>query len=389
MTRAAAEGNGPIPTGQVKRHYFGPDILRLVAACLVVLFHLSETGQIKPSWPVPVSDAPLGWLQPYAWMGWVGVQIFFVLSGFLIAASAVNSTPLGFLRKRAIRIFPALWISCLISLAVRAWWGEPLADLLPAFIKSAVLSPKGPYIDGVVWTLVVEAAFYAVVCAAIRLSNRSGRIDRSLVGTALLLGFASTAFTVARHLLAGNETATSVMSSFAFDVLLLRQGMFFAIGMLLFHLIDHAPTKAVFAALAVFAGAACLQIADVVADSGNPVVPVLIWALSSLLIFTSVRYSARITSKGWLKLSRDLGLMTYPLYLNHFVLSQALMPLMAIWLPGQTLGPALFALLLLNAWLIAHYPEKWLQGWLGKLRFDYAKRSEKHAIDKAPTTITS
>lgn len=343
------------------RRYHGPDVLRLVAACLVVLFHLSETGGLSPSWPVTPGDAPLGWLEPFAWMGWVGVPMFFVLSGFLIAASAVNSTPIGFLRKRAIRIFPALWISCLIALACRAWWGESFGTLIPAFVRSAVLWPKGPYIDGVVWSLVVEAVFYLVICIAIQRSGGDNRVRRGLVWTAIAIGLASTAFTLVRWILAGSEPAISLMGSFAFDLLLLRQGMFFAIGMLLFHLLDKPMTRPLAAALALFTGSACLQISDTTANTGDPLVPILIWIVSSALMFVSVKKSGRSSSGRWTALTGELGLMTYPLYLNHFVLSQALLPVMVRWLPGPAVFPTLFGLLFLNAWLIARFPEQWMQ----------------------------
>lgn len=361
----AAGGNA-----QRARHYHGPDLLRLIAASLVVLFHVSEMGGKRPSWPVDAADAPLGWLHPIAWMGWIGVQIFFVLSGFLIAASAVNSTQLRFLRKRTIRIFPALWISCAISLVARLLWGEPLADLLPAMLRSAFLSPKGPYLDGVVWSLVVEAAFYLVVATAIWLSRSKKGAEAMLVRTAFAIGLASTGFAILQAVVAqldGTAQLRTLLHGFVFDVLLLRQGMFFAIGMLLFHLIDHRPTPGTVAALGMFAIAACMQIAETTAGKGDALVPVTIWAAATALMFASVKFPSNQSVGGRLRFSRDLGLMTYPLYLNHFVLAQALMPLLVLWLPGAAIFPVLFVALLANAWLIAMYPERWVQDWLAKV----------------------
>lgn len=367
---ALIELSGPAATGAAtKRLYAGPDILRLLAASMVVLYHLSETGSNRPTWPVTGTDAPLGWLQPYAWMGWIGVQMFFVLSGFLISASASNSTALGFLRKRALRIFPALWISCLIAFVVRAMWGEPFGDLVMPLFKSAVLSPKGPYIDGVVWTLVVEAVFYVLICAVIRLSGGGG-FDRMVVPTALAIGTASSAFTVIAHL----QPDLPVLRSFLFDVLLLRQGMFFAIGMLLFRLIENQLTPVIRVALVAFTLAAAVQIADMVDGSHSFIVPLLIWMASSLLMFLSVKHLARFDLGRWQVLCRELGLLTYPLYLNHFVLSQALMPVLANWLPAAALLPGIFCLLLANAWLIARYPEKALQRRLAGIGFGQAAR---------------
>lgn len=370
---AVAAGNGG-PAAKAKRHFVGPDVLRLLAASLVVLYHLSETGGTRPAWPVNPAEAPLGWLAPLTWMGWVGVQMFFVLSGFLISASAVNATASGFLRKRAIRIFPALWLSCLLAFAVRALWGEPVAELLPAALKSAVLSPKGPYIDGVVWTLVVEAAFYALVAFAIAVSHRKAGHDYALVTVAVTIGAASSVFTVAAHM----RPDLTVYHSFVFDVLLLRQGMFFAVGMLLFQFLERPPTRLMAIALCVFVAAGIVQIADMIGPDRQALVPVLIWGLSSALMYFSVKYSARLDFGRWQGLCRSMGLMTYPLYLNHFVLSQALMPCMAARVPAIALLPAMFALLLANAWLIAHYPEKSLQRLLGRITL----RSERYSFSR-------
>ena len=62
--------------------------------------------------------------------------------------------------------------------------------------------------------------------------------------------------------------------------------------------------------------------------------------------------------------------MTYPLYLNHFVLGQALMPLFAMWIPNRfDLFLALFGTLLANAAFMATYPERWLQRGASKFLF--------------------
>ena len=52
-----------------RRHFFGPDLLRLVAALLVVLFHFSEMDGTKMGWPAPDSAAPMSWLGTFAWFG--------------------------------------------------------------------------------------------------------------------------------------------------------------------------------------------------------------------------------------------------------------------------------------------------------------------------------
>ncbi|TIT70941.1 MAG: acyltransferase, partial [Mesorhizobium sp.] len=50
--------------------------------------------------------------------GWVGVQVFFVISGFVIAFSAENSTPLKFFEARVRRLAPAVWVCAPVSAIV-------------------------------------------------------------------------------------------------------------------------------------------------------------------------------------------------------------------------------------------------------------------------------
>src|SRR5258706_15154943 len=47
---------------------------------------------------------------PFTWFGWGGVEIFFVISGFVIANSASRSSPTEFLLGRALRLYPAVWV---------------------------------------------------------------------------------------------------------------------------------------------------------------------------------------------------------------------------------------------------------------------------------------
>ena len=82
----------------------GPDILRAVAILLVMLLHL----------PAEATPLPLVGIRPY---GWLGVDIFFVLSGFLIGtqlmAEAARRDSVdfkSFYLRRAFRILPAFLV---------------------------------------------------------------------------------------------------------------------------------------------------------------------------------------------------------------------------------------------------------------------------------------
>ncbi|WP_176225070.1 acyltransferase family protein [Methylomagnum ishizawai] len=70
-------------------------------------------------------DLPSWW--EYSWFGWVGVQVFFVLSGFVIAYTAEGATSFEFIRSRIARLVLGLWIAATISaLVLMAWAGYML-----------------------------------------------------------------------------------------------------------------------------------------------------------------------------------------------------------------------------------------------------------------------
>jgi peptidoglycan/LPS O-acetylase OafA/YrhL len=109
-------------------------------------------------------------------------------------------------------------------------------------------------------------------------------------------------------------------------------------------------------------------------------VPIAIWLVATGLIYIAARYGDRVFSRDMQPIMRPIGLMTYPLYLNHFVIGAALTPILSNWITSPSLLFAtLFSMLLLNAWVIAQYPEKWIQKhfkeWL--LRPDEQRRIAK------------
>jgi peptidoglycan/LPS O-acetylase OafA/YrhL len=106
----------------------------------------------------------------------LGVVLFFVLSGYLLAgpwvASALEDRPMPrlgrFAVKRAARIVPAYWVAVLGSFWLLAGSGhhyEVSAGQLPlfaAFGQNYVASAAGR-LDPPMWSLVVEVSFYAVL----------------------------------------------------------------------------------------------------------------------------------------------------------------------------------------------------------------------------------
>ncbi|QJD69182.1 acyltransferase [Xanthomonas campestris pv. badrii] len=136
------------------------DLLRGIAIVWVMLFHSFVVGGLGPDW---------AWLSRY---GWMGVDLFFVLSGFLIGSQVLM--PLargqrldfkGFYLRRAFRILPAfaavlivymLWPGFREAPGLAPWWmfASFTLNLFVDYGQQAAFSHA--------WSLCVEEHFYLV-----------------------------------------------------------------------------------------------------------------------------------------------------------------------------------------------------------------------------------
>lgn len=142
-----------------RRYYYGLDLIRFLCALAVVLFHLGYSAFDKTSRGVGlvVGIAPVSFGGAFR-DGFVGVEIFFVISGLVIANSAYGSTAFRFIRSRCERLYPTVWLCAPIGLAVWLIVGDAKrgAGVL-TFLKTIVLFPFGQWIDAPYWTLDVRS----------------------------------------------------------------------------------------------------------------------------------------------------------------------------------------------------------------------------------------
>jgi len=164
----------------------GPDILRGIAILLVM------------SWHMPWAEYP-PLFQHIKDFGWLGVDIFFVLSGYLIGTELLKPVQAGqmpdlrvFYLKRAFRILPVFWL--ILALYV----------LFPVLQERESLSPLWRYLTFTLnfglnaktfgtfthaWSLCVEEHFYLILPALVVILRRF-RIPWPAVSlaTAVLVG---------------------------------------------------------------------------------------------------------------------------------------------------------------------------------------------------------
>lgn len=139
MTAPEGVTDGPIePPARPESNNF--DLLRLVFAGLVIASHaFGLTGHTEP----------VLWGRT---LGNVGVQGFFVISGFLVSQSYLRSRTLAeYAGSRALRILPGLVVALVFATIAAAVFRHYVADPVPAII------------DGPVWTLTWEVICYGLV----------------------------------------------------------------------------------------------------------------------------------------------------------------------------------------------------------------------------------
>lgn len=142
-------------------HFHGLDTLRALAIALVMLYHFMIQGLLPAV------------LEPVARVGWIGVDLFFVLSGFLIGSQLMRPWLEGqraslrdFYTRRAYRILPA-FLAVMALYARVAMWREAQGPVAPwqyvTFLWNLLLIgyPEHRAFSHV-WSLCVEEHFYLV-----------------------------------------------------------------------------------------------------------------------------------------------------------------------------------------------------------------------------------
>ncbi|MDH6568429.1 peptidoglycan/LPS O-acetylase OafA/YrhL [Streptomyces sp. SAI-117] len=149
------------------RRLYAIDGIRLLAALMVAVHHYAGTNRVdQPGnriWDRPVSDI-MPTVFRFASYGWIGVEIFFVISGFVICMSCWGRSPRQFFTSRVIRLYPAYWFAIVFTTAVLValpgvWDRLRTRDVLLNF--TMLQSGSGVMnVDGVYWTLWSELRFY-------------------------------------------------------------------------------------------------------------------------------------------------------------------------------------------------------------------------------------
>ena len=149
------------------------DVLRAVAALLVLVYHVTVLGEwqlfSEPLWGLPFRQ------------GWIGVDLFLVISGFVITLSAAREREKSldgfrwrFMQRRLRRLVPLYLLTCVVFvfLVSPEILTRPAGQLLALVVSYALflqnLSPlTHGAINGVTWSLALEMQFYVALVFSI------------------------------------------------------------------------------------------------------------------------------------------------------------------------------------------------------------------------------
>lgn len=310
-------------------------VLRALAALLVVITHAINAYDFRPDLPQPI----MGQVGYFNTFGAIGVDIFFVVSGFVMAYTVANRPQLTgaeFLKMRLVRVVPPYWLATLATLPLALLWFGYLDG--PRVLSGFTVFPPMAAPDFVLpilhvgWSLAFELAFYCVVAAVMFVVGR----PQQRVVAAIIAASAFAAMGIFYQ-------PASAAAAIFINAIWLE----FVFGMLVYVAWSRLAGGPVVAALCLGVGIAALAKAALLGSGfldapwtlfspeapdqtldRNGLLRALRWGLPSTVMVLGLLWFTRAKAGQWLTRTRPwaglhkLGDASYSLYLVHpFVMS--------------------------------------------------------------------
>lgn len=336
-----------VTAGRARPRLYVIDGIRLVAALMVALHHYAGTARVNQPgnafWGRPVSEI-MPTVFRFASFGWIGVEIFFVISGFVICMSCWGRTPKDFFVSRVIRLYPAYWFAVALTVAVLVAlpgvWGRPEGRDILLNLTMLQSGSGVQNVDAVYWTLWSEMRFYLLfmVMVAMGLTYRRVVVFCCVWGAAAML---------------------APVSKFPLLVLVADPSgaWYFIAGLALYLMHRFGQDLLLWGILAMAWLMGQRELGLRVAYEG-----VSSWR-GSVLIFTvfllvMVAVALGLTDRIRWKWLVTAGCLTYPLYLMHYVIGTTLISRLHDAMDARLLVALVIAGFLVLSWLVHRLVER-------------------------------
>ncbi|HVB46059.1 MAG TPA: acyltransferase [Streptosporangiaceae bacterium] len=322
------------------------DGLRFVAASMVVFYHyagvsfarIGHQGKtVVSGWGAPAKAEFPPLVHQMAMFGGTGVELFFMISGFVICMSGWGRRPADFFISRVVRLVPAYWaaigLTAVVLIALpRLTDGVRISAVLANL--SMVHTNYGVHnLEPAFWTLLVELTFYLLF----GLVAIGGVTYRRMVTFCVL-------WSVGSFVAAGSRFPLLVL------VLIPNHAAYFIAG-IAFYLIYRFGGNFLLWAIVCYSYLIAIQ-----TPSSNSPWPVMVLVTAFFVIFTLIATHNLDWIKGrWLMV---VGSMTYPLYLIHHDLGYIVFSYFRAYVPAPELAAATYGLMLVCSWLIYRLIER-------------------------------
>ena len=317
------------------------DGLRTIAVAMVVCFHYLDRWT-TPTFALNIYPYGSTYAHHFLTYGAYGVQLFFIISGFVIFLTLERCTSLiEFFVRRIVRLWPALILATFATILIaRSLAGSPPhASDTNSLLPSLTLIPKyvwgllgvhtSGYADGVLWSLWIEIQFYLVAGIIFFVARRYFLY----VMTAIAVALSALTYVVLDHLGRGLGLHLSPRVAFHLREFLIGSNMeahlwWFIFGMAMYQLWAgrSRTSNLVIAGIAIiFQELTSLHLAPWGPGKG-PIFALVIVGIFAL--FAGGLYLpalGRVLSLRWM---RKIGEASYLMYLIHEVIGLTLV----IWI---------------------------------------------------------
>jgi peptidoglycan/LPS O-acetylase OafA/YrhL len=284
------------------------DLLRITAALAVVFYHYTFSG-----YAAHYTSIAFPGVNAVTRYGYLGVDMFLTISGFVVLLSAWGRRPRDFVISRMIRLYPAYWVAVTITAIVVMTLGRGLFKVTPVrYVANMTMLnglPNIANVDVVYWTLWVEIRFYLLVFVLAWIG-----ITRTRVIRLLWLWLGATAVIEANVLPAGAAEKINLLVQSQWS-------HYFIAGMALCLIYRTGFSRQLGAILLIAYGNAVYQainFAHKVSDRYHqalhiPVIVAVITVIFVVMTLIALRVTRRF-GRPWFAVA---GALTYPLYLMH------------------------------------------------------------------------